>query len=295
MRGLWVTLVASGCTFSGATGSGDPPRPVDAQVVDTPSIDAPDAPPDAPGDTDGDMVLDFEDNCPSIANPEQWNEDGDMHGGDACDLCPHLAAAQLDGDGDKIGDDCDPRPGTTDELVLFDGFNTPSSGVPTGWTTSGGGTWSVASGRLRHVGTNNNAGIAVWPLPANTTAHSVDTSGTIVSVLQAGTTVFGALVDIAPTPGRFFQCAVREDNPQAELFHYFTPTNTWTPIQQVASTVTVGQSYRLIARAKSDDQDCLAAGQTLDGSDPTYAGTQIGFRVREMTADIAYLAVYRSP
>jgi hypothetical protein len=74
-------------------------------------------------DTDGDGVPDAIDNCPTVANPDQANHDGDALG-DACDpdddndgvadgidLCPTIAdPAQLDTDGDGVGDACDDCP-----------------------------------------------------------------------------------------------------------------------------------------------------------------------------------------
>ncbi|MEZ4437057.1 MAG: thrombospondin type 3 repeat-containing protein, partial [bacterium] len=62
-------------------------------------------PPDA--DTDGDGVLDYDDNCVDVDNPEQLDSDGDGLG-DACDVCPAVNdPAQLDRDGDGVGDACD--------------------------------------------------------------------------------------------------------------------------------------------------------------------------------------------
>lgn len=61
-----------------------------------------------PTDSDQDGVIDNEDNCPNVANPEQTNSDGDSYG-DACDNCPDVDNEdQADFDGDGMGDACDP-------------------------------------------------------------------------------------------------------------------------------------------------------------------------------------------
>ncbi|HEY0250748.1 MAG TPA: thrombospondin type 3 repeat-containing protein [Kofleriaceae bacterium] len=85
-------------------------------------------------DRDGDGIPDGQDNCPSIANPDQGNEDGDAYG-DVCDPCPYLAdATVVDADGDGLDDRCDPHLGDTDHVVLFEGFH---HGLPASWTTTG--------------------------------------------------------------------------------------------------------------------------------------------------------------
>ena len=68
----------------------------------------------ANSDSDGDGVVNGDDNCPSLANPEQVDTDSDGVG-DACDSCPTVAdAEQKDTDEDGIGDACDVCPDVAD-------------------------------------------------------------------------------------------------------------------------------------------------------------------------------------
>ena len=74
-------------------------------------------------DSDGDGISDGADNCPTVANPDQANNDGDSMGdvcdadddndgvADAADNCSrNFNADQVDTDGDGVGDACDPTP-----------------------------------------------------------------------------------------------------------------------------------------------------------------------------------------
>ena len=59
------------------------------------------------GEVTSDGVPDYQDNCPSLFNPNQTDSDGDYRG-DNCDNCPQVAnGLQEDGDMDLVGDVCD--------------------------------------------------------------------------------------------------------------------------------------------------------------------------------------------
>jgi hypothetical protein len=63
--------------------------------------------------------------APEAATCAAVGHDEDLDGiDDACDVCPQLAdAAQLDRDGDRVGDGCDPHPDEPrDQIAAFDPF-----------------------------------------------------------------------------------------------------------------------------------------------------------------------------
>ena len=89
-------------------------------------------------DEDQDMIADDGDNCPGMANAEQYDEDNDERG-DICDPCPpfgELLEGAGDDDGDGVGNLCDPNPMGPNSILFFEGFHTPLSPM---WSVTGGG------------------------------------------------------------------------------------------------------------------------------------------------------------
>ena len=82
VRGVWMSVIAAGLLV---VGCGDDDGMDDGNDAGATHVDAaPDADPPLP-DQDGDGIPDAQDNCPDVANPDQYDTDLDGEG-DACEL-----------------------------------------------------------------------------------------------------------------------------------------------------------------------------------------------------------------
>jgi len=271
MRFVVMSLLAS-CSFSPPQLTGD-------------GGDAPDGSPDF--DTDGDGVVDASDNCLTTKNPEQWNEDGDAFG-DVCDLCPHIMADQADGDGDEIGDDCDPRPGTAgDQLVLFEGFNVPGD-LPAPWITLQSGNWTIADGALKFTVTINNAGYALWPLPAvgDHTIQTFATTGSTFNTIKDIGIIFNSTANLSS----FLHCSMSVYETLSRLTRY---SAGWSEVG--SGTAPVTGSYTMTAHGQTNQQACRVNMTATSGPTPSMNGTHVGLRSLNVLTTFPYFVVYSSP
>lgn len=161
---------------------------------ESPLVDAsPDADqltrPDATNDFDLDGILDANDNCPTVINVGQGNEDGDKFG-DACDPCPIVADDNPpNADGDEVADACDPLPTMPgDHIKYFEGFH---SAVPAGWEEVG--MWTHDTGAVVTSSASASLGVVATDRSRETVSAAVTfdaagTAGVVDNKMVAGST-----------------------------------------------------------------------------------------------------------
>ena len=147
-------------------------------------------------DDDNDGVTDRSDNCPFKANADQADKDHDGVG-DACDNCPLVANPdQLDSDGDGLGDACDAVFNVPVTNGSFEIGQDPSSSLQLAAGSTAITGWTVSRGTIDYIGT-------YWT--AANGSRSIDLDGNIAGgVAQTIITVPGAwysvIFDLAGNP-----------------------------------------------------------------------------------------------
>lgn len=265
---------------TGDAGGDDAATRIDA-LIDTPGA----------GDSDGDGVLDSVDNCPTVPNPDQHDEDVDLIG-DACDPCPQFSI-NIDSDGDGLGDLCDPHPGVPgDQLTSFFGFGT-AGGLPAGITAQAGNPadWSVALDQL-HLASNDTQHIIEIEGGFNRSWIEI---GGFVSTATPALATFAAVFDADQTQ-TYFACSVVFTDTPGRILQEFN-NGSFTALATIIGTPTPGISY--VIRGGLDDQlNCTFVGGinvAIRRPGTSHNESTVGVRARNVTLDITYIAVYRSP
>ncbi len=193
MRVVWILTILVGCSYQAPGVTADDDTTSDATTPDGP-VD--------PLDQDGDGVLDADDNCPDVANPDQHDWDTDKIG-DACDKCPQvLDTADPDSDLDGVGDACDPNPtAAVDTRVSWNGFFDASEIAD--WTVRAG-TWDVTGGELVQ---SSGGGTATIAMPGTVTgAIYVETGYTATNLDSTSDSEIGTCSGVAS--GQTYCCDV---------------------------------------------------------------------------------------
>jgi hypothetical protein len=296
-----------GCSFGSGSNEGNGggnPRPDASPTVDGGTgIDSPVVEDDDP---DRDNVKTPVDNCPSIANPLQANDDGDARG-DACDTCPWKAnESSYDPDNDHITDDCDPDPRFADQLVYFEGFDKLRADelLPSGWTVVGTtGQWDVstASGILSGAHASGAAGAAllVHTLPADDSGNRlyVRTAGMFGSGNDKGQAGVSGDLDLSGNAPAAAFCDLTLDAGKtvAGFYRNGASSNEGNTVGNLATPVALRLIVELggTRRVHCDAKGVNASSATHGDDAQQRAGTAIGLRVISGSAAFRYVAVLR--
>lgn len=252
-------------------------------------------------DMDNDTILDQNDNCPTVANTNQRDHDGDGRG-DACDLCPHInEAADVDTDMDGVGNACDPRPSTAgDSIALFEGFYDAASIA--NWTQNGG-MWSVANGVLTQSSTtassNTNALVApgTYTRAAITAGVRVNALGTPGNGFPPETPHVSVASGIAN--GQGFWCSVVKEGSNEKLYATIQRPNTQTQFPNVdwAGTFAANSDLRITEQlvGSSTNTCTVVQGATTGTTNGTFnaapAAGSVQVATRTASASFDYVFV----
>ena len=262
--------------------------PPSGVVSDAPTLDS-------HGDQDLDGIADGVDNCTTVPNADQHNEDGDTYG-DACDPCPPFPhAIEVDSDGDGVGDGCDPRPSTSgDRIYLFESFK---AGVPNGAGWDPFGAWTNVGDAIRVAVNAGHANIG-YPMP--TTGHEIVWTAMTFRAFGANGNRGGGPIDEKIAAGAdALACEMVEKGTSQTKLGLIRATADGTGgtilIESDISLV-VDQRYELkLARDGTTYKCSNGAVTVMTTSTISNTSPEVGMWVANSTAEFEYMFVITSP
>ena len=235
-----------------------------------------------------------DDNCPTVSNADQHDEDADSVG-DVCDNCPGIANTNQanvgetnNGQGaDTVGDACDPRPSQSgDSILVFDPF-VGTTLDPQWVNASGTGSFSVQDDALRQTSTTVT-GARLEHSGVSGTNYVVES---LVTLVQEGS---------APNVGLAFRmdngddglvCGVHGDGG----FHLWQLDDGGAGLASASTTlngVGNGDIYRMRAGGYNNVIRCdLTTSNVINVSASGFNGRP-GIRTFRMSARFDYFLVY---
>jgi hypothetical protein len=236
-----------------------------------------------PNDMDCDGVPDDVDNCPKVRNADQLNEDGDRFG-DACDPCPPYPDSDpiVDTDHDGVSDACDPNPSTPgDYIFFFDGFE---KNLPGTWSQSAGSSWTGDG--LGDASIMSTSAVATLFTPAPPSGHETLTASLTLAADTIGAEV-ATIDDYQDADGSGVRCALIYSNtPEVQLDggglgqeHAYPWNGGSTYILSERRDGNVYGCHVVDAADPSNAADTASGTTTLDNASP-----QLGLHVGETTS-----------
>lgn len=237
------------------------------------------------------------------------DEDGDCHD-NVADNCPGLPGSQADGDGDGVGDLCDPNPELGGDRILeFESFDDPAAA--TRWRdASPESPWTLADGIARHASTTDVTALYQRTIPVDAAVVTIEVelefTAWAAGTPQAtpATTHLGVLVDGTADLPTGHSCRVDPaDGPAGTPSGAHVIVGDGTQSQTSAITPpAISQRVRIRLQRRTADGE-LRCSLSIDDAPPTQlmlarggavwpADRRVGVNAPGAAAALHYVTIY---